>query len=223
MKRITVIVLLSVCFPVLSFSDEEIRISEQDEPGLLASFSEKLGGIRDFSVEFIQEREIALFQDTLISRGYCYFSSPDKLRWEFTQPYRSILIYNKGKTSRFDTVDGRLRKLEQGQNELIGTVLGEILFWMRGDFSRSKDTYDLNIFKSPAGKTYRVRLVPLSVEFLKVIREIDLVFDGKTYMVVRVVLTDGNGDRIVISFDNQKNNQGLNPGLFDINNPASGF
>ena len=56
--------------------------------------------VQSFSSEFVQERRLALFTDPVIFHGKLTVIRPDRLRWEFTAPVPSALIFDGKKGIR---------------------------------------------------------------------------------------------------------------------------
>jgi hypothetical protein len=42
----------------------------------------------------------------VLSKGFCIFKSPDKLRLEFTEPFKSSLIINGNRVFKYEFFDG---------------------------------------------------------------------------------------------------------------------
>ncbi|MGD0781844.1 MAG: outer membrane lipoprotein carrier protein LolA, partial [Candidatus Aminicenantales bacterium] len=83
---------------------------------------------------FLQERRLALFDDVLTMKGYFYYQKPGRVRWEFVDPYASILVLlEDGRMERFDVVGGKAVKVRTDNRQISGEVLNQISRWLNGD------------------------------------------------------------------------------------------
>jgi outer membrane lipoprotein-sorting protein len=154
--------------------------------------------------------------DPLVSEGYCYFEKPDKLRWELTRPYQSILIYNADVIGKFDVKDGKAEKLNLGTEDLMREILKQIIYWMQGDFAKAAEIYNLKIFKSD---TYKLVLIPKSKELIKSIQSIEMIFNKSLNGISVVRINESIDNFIKIEFSNEQNNITLDKKLFDTEKP----
>ena len=189
--------------------------TEQSE-NFLKAVAETLKSVRSLRAVFVQERHLALFVEPLVARGECSFERPDRLRWELTEPYVSLLILEGRGVAKFDRMEGRPRKLELGGADLLREVLGQITDWMQGDFSKSHETYEL---KLEQGADYRLTLKPRSKELLKLIRAVELSIHPETHRVTQVVIREPGQDFLSIRFEQERLNLEFEPLTFDLKRP----
>ncbi|NQU43224.1 outer membrane lipoprotein carrier protein LolA [bacterium] len=190
--------------------------SSMEGEALLKQASETLNGLRSLKTDFVQERHLSIFEDILRATGACWFQTPDLIRWEIFEPYASVLIHNDGKVAKFEVENGRLRKMQLGAEDVLKEVLEQIMDWMRGDFSRSKDTYR---FEFREGRDYEVILRPKSEDMAEMIESVDIAMSTETLHVRRVTIREPQGDFVEIRFLNEVLNPNLDPALFDLREP----
>jgi len=192
-------------------------LASEERQAFLDRMKETLATITTLEADFVQERHISLFKEPLVARGVCYYQTPGTLRWELTEPYVSILVLKDGKVAKFDRVDGRLRKMNPGTEDLLREVLGQIVEWIKGDFSHAEEMYRLEFQKA---SDYRIVMKPRSPELRKLIAAIELTIDSKTYRATRVVIREPGEDFLEIRFEAEKLGEKLEPALFDLESPA---
>lgn len=195
-------------------SEQQLSVEEQSKT--LQLITANLNTVQNLQADFRQERHLSILIEPLISRGKCYFEKPLKLRWEISEPYQSILIYKDDQVSKFDAVNGKLRKLELGSEDLMRGILKQIISWMQGDFSQTQNIYHLQIYKSAY---FRLELKPKSKELQKNIQSIDLVFNKNLKHIETVTIQESPDDFIKIIFSNEQNNTDIEPAIFDLRNP----
>jgi len=183
----------------------------------LASLKKSLDGVRGIKATFVQERHMEFFMDDLKAEGVCFFEAPDKLRWEISEPFVSILIYNGRDVAKFDMKDSVLRKLSLGNFDVLREVLSQITDWMKGDFSRADGVYNLRVFRG--AKNNLLLLEPRSEAYKKAIRTIELTADRETNHITMVVIREPGRDYIRIRFVDEKINQECPVGTFNTDLP----
>jgi outer membrane lipoprotein-sorting protein len=188
----------------------------EEQIKILQTITEKLSTVNNLKASFKQSRYMEIMIDPLVSEGYCYFEKPDKLRWELSEPYQSILIYNDNSVAKFDVNDGKVEKHNLGTEDLMREILKQIISWMQGDFSKAADIYDLKIYKS---ETNKLVLIPKSKELIKSIQSIEMVFKSDLKNISTVQINESVGNCIKIEFMNEQNNINLDNRIFDTEEP----
>ena len=189
------------------------RLSPEEARRFLVQVSEKLGTLKTLQAEFVQERHMSAFVDTLTAKGTCYFQAPDKIRWEMAEPYRSALVFSEGKVAKFMYERDRWRRLDLGSKEIMKEVLKLISLWMRGDFESSKELFELALRRDGA---VVVNLIPRFEQMKEVLSLIELTVDAESKHIDKVTIQEPRGDEIVITFVDKKWNIELDEDLFKL-------
>lgn len=192
----------------------EVPASEQD--AVLQKMSDNLQSIKTLRAGFVQERHLSMFLDVLSARGTLYFEIPDRLRWELTEPYTSVLLFNGGYVAKFNLENGRLQKMKLGMEDLLQEVLKQIISIMSGDFKKVRDVYTISLIH---GKDYKVIMKPVSAGMAKVIKSLELSIDQASNHVTKITIREPQGDYIEIRFSGEEENVSFDKRLFDLNNP----
>jgi len=192
-------------------------VSQERKRQIIKSIEEHLHTLKTLRAEFIQERHVALFLDVLKSKGLLYFERPDKLRWELTEPYRTIMLFNDRNVAKFRIEKGKMDKASVGMEDLLRGVLGQIISILKGDFGNSMEAYNMEVFE---GENYLLRLLPKSERMAESIQTLELYFDKKTLNMSQIIIREPQNDFMKIIFSNQRINETLNNELFNLENPA---
>ncbi len=193
-------------------------LAPEEQDAFLQRMADTLREMQTLRAEFVQERHLALFVEPLEAKGVCAFAKPAKLRWEITAPYVSILILNEGKVAKFDLVEGELRRMSLGAEELLREVLGQIVEWIKGDCARARELYDLEFQR---GEGFRIVMRPRSAELKKAITAVELSIDASTCRATKVVVREPGEDFLEIRFSQDEVNVRLDDQLFDLEEPAT--
>ena len=189
------------------------ELSPQETQRFLTRVRHKLGSMKTLRADFIQERRMAAFIDTLTAKGTCYFMAPGRIRWELREPYRSALVFSEGKVAKFLYEDDRLRKLNPGGKGVMKEVLQMIALWLHGDFEGTKEFFDLQVLR---GSVFILRLEPRHKQMQEMIRAIELTMDADSYHIKKVTIRESRGDQIVITFVHEELNVDLDEALFAV-------
>lgn len=89
---------------------------------------------------FTQEKQLAMFDAPVKFRGRLAMEPPDRLRWEFTSPIPSALIFNGSSGLRCS--DGAEPAHFSLKDDPVMKVVAEQLWlWLGGDYSSLENRY----------------------------------------------------------------------------------
>ncbi len=176
--------------------------------GDLKEFGEEAKSIQTLSADFIQEKNLKILVQPLVSKGVFYFKKPDSLRWEYKSPVRSVLLMHNGETRRF--LEGRDGVREDRGPGMQGmqVVMGEISLWLSGHFGDNPD------FIVSVEDKRAIVLTPKSKSLSKFISRIELLPSDRPGVIRSVVLFEGEDSYTTIRFENVKVNEDLPESLF---------
>ena len=228
MKRLSRIIILTVliislsCAAILHGAEKSVELyrelSASEMEVILSRMTENVQSVKSIKADFIQERHMAMFLDVLSAKGILYFEMPDKLRWELTEPYASILIFNSGNVAKFNREKGKYVRMNLGMEDMFRESLRQIISVMRGDFKKVQKDYNISMAH---GVDYRLVMRPVSTRMAEVIKSLDLSIDQRSNYVTKIVIREPKGDSIEIRFSGQEENSALDQRLFDLSNPLT--
>lgn len=161
--------------------------------------------------EFIQYKHLDIIENDIVSKGNFSFKTPDKVRWQYTNPYYYLIVMNKGKmwikdNSKITEYDTKSNKVFKEINDLmIGLLKGNIL---------ENTDFITNFFSSD--KEILAVLKPKKDEMKDFLAEINIFFDKNDYVVSKIVMNEYSGDYTLIEFKNRKFNTGVSDNDFIV-------
>ena len=196
----------------LAYSQEE-GFKEMDDPSMLKDgLLEMSKETQTISAEFVQEKNMEILSSVLVSRGSINFKAPDKLRWEYKEPFQYLIVLSdqkmyikdEEKTNTFDLESSAtFREINQ---LIISSVQGNLL-----DDSR----FEIAYFSS--ADAYKTILKTKSSKMKQVIAEIVLLFDKNNFDLSQVKLIEPSGDYTNLIFKNRVLNKPIDDSLFLVN------
>jgi outer membrane lipoprotein-sorting protein len=174
-----------------------------------ATASQKTQSIRS---DFVQEKNLSMLSEKIISKGRFWFKKDNLLRMEYIQPFAYLMIMNKNnvyvkdgsKENRVSTASNKLFK--QINKITIDCVQGTVLD--NGDFSSK-------VFENQ--KEYLVELIPTEKNLKIYFKTIRITVNKKDYSVIKIDMEELSGDNTLIHFINKELNVTIPDALFAIN------
>ena len=177
---------------------------------LLEDVEKKFSRIKTVKTELTQEKNIALFSETVISKGFCIFKAPEKLRLEFTSPFKSSLVINGPKVAKYEFYNGKWRKLDSVNKEILLLVTKNISSWLKGRF-KDPGTYDMRAYKDQG---ITIVLKPRNDEFKKFISSFELRLNKELNGLEEIVINETKKNFTKIKFHNNRVNEEIPETVF---------
>jgi outer membrane lipoprotein-sorting protein len=166
------------------FASQDLSIPENQLNQLLIDIENNFSEIKTLRTMLKQEKNIPIFSEKILSRGFCIFKSPDRLRLEFTEPFKSSLIINGNQVFKYEFFDGSWHKLSTGNKEILLMIMENIASWLQGRFKDEK-LYNISASKN---ENVTIMLTPKAEEFKKYITSFELglnsTLDGLDYIII---------------------------------------
>ncbi len=180
-----------------------------ESEGLISRIKYRAAEVETFCCDFRQEKHLALFSRTMVFTGRLMVDRPDKLRWEFTSPLPSILIFNGRKGLKCSPEAGR-QKFSLDSDPTMALLARQLQSWLSGDYSRLQDRFNIEELRSPP----RLALTPVNKQSANMFEEILIQFDPVLLHPASITIRESGGDRTLLSFTNYQLNTALPNSLF---------
>ncbi|WP_373497807.1 outer membrane lipoprotein carrier protein LolA [Desulfococcus sp.] len=166
------------------------------------------GRIQSVQADFVQEKHMKILAVPLASAGKLRFRMPDALRWEYTEPFRSVLLLSSGRGRRYiHSGDGWAEEGAAGI-EAMQVVLGEITHWLNGDFAANPD------FTADLSPDRKITLTPKSPGLGRIIERIVLDLSATPGIIDAVTIHEGPGSFTRLTFQAPVLNQPIADAVF---------
>jgi outer membrane lipoprotein-sorting protein len=202
--------------PAKSSASSAAKSASERFEELLADLSRRLSAVKTLRSRFEQRKYLEVFEDVVTSEGTLALEVPDKLRWEYVKPVKSVLTVS-GRTAsreRISRKGERTRKTYALDDEPITAITAQQVFlWTRGDFEKARGSYDLSLV---AEKPPVVRATPKEEKVREVVTSVELTFSEDRTKLTGVTLLEKNKAKTVISFLDVELDPKLPENLFRI-------
>jgi outer membrane lipoprotein-sorting protein len=192
MKRLALLLI----FPVGLWADDAVPL-EKIKAGLAA--------LKSVYLEFTQERHLSLFAEPLKSEGVMLIEKPDRIRWETTAPYSTILLGDHKSVAQFE--DGK--KLKLGFPQMLQRVMEQMTWMHQGNLDALTADYTVTLTNTT------IKLVPKDANVRAILTSIEMHMAPEFAAVREIVMTEPGGDSTRILLRNERRDVTYPPGTFD--------
>jgi outer membrane lipoprotein-sorting protein len=204
---------LCYCFAVIVLSFG-LNISptwaaEQEElESFLKTLQKSSDQVLSFSSEFVQEKHLALFSQPVLFTGKLVIVRPDRLRWEFTSPIPSVLLFNGDQGTRCNDRQ-QPEHFQLSSDPIMKTVAEQLWLWLGGDYNHLNSLYNL---EKKGESTLVIR--PRDSQTSEYITAVSISFNSPSLQPRQVEISEPGGDLTRILFGTTVINGELPESLF---------
>jgi outer membrane lipoprotein-sorting protein len=180
-----------------------------DIPAVKKAFASGAAKINSLSSTFKQEKILTALDEKIVSNGNFKFKRPNKLRIEYTSPYKFLLIMNGDKIIVKD--DQNVSQVNAGSNRLFQQINRIMIDCMQGTILESKD-FTAKLFESD--NNYLLELTPVSHALRDFFATIVLTVGKDDYSVEQIEMNEPAGDQTIMTFKKKEINTPLADAVF---------
>lgn len=162
--------------------------------------------------DFTQTKSLKLMRSNVVSRGVMYYSRPNKLRWEYTSPYRYTFLLN-GQTVVLKDTKGTSR-IDANQSKMMKEITRIMMSSVVG--TCVNDSRDFKVVLSGSGNSWRAVMTPRRNPMKQMFQTITVGFDMQRQVVTSVRMVEKNGDTTTIQLNNVKTNTPIDAKVFSL-------
>lgn len=166
--------------------------------------------ISTISADFVQKKFMKILSKPLVSEGKFYYTAPDSIRWEYSQPIKSVVISDKGNTKRYIASGGKMVEDKTGGAQAMKIVLDEVAGWMSGKFT-SNPSFTATLKE---GSNTQITLTPVGKSMAGMIEKIEITVSRKDASIKSVRIVESATAETRIDFQHVVINQEIQPSVF---------
>jgi outer membrane lipoprotein-sorting protein len=142
---------------------------------------------KDFKGKFDQTKFLPLFGDKVKSAGKFAFKKPDQVRWEYTEPHKSILVVKGESGSNWSESTRKVESFKLADDRGLDAVVKQLFTWFKGEFTKLKDDYHVEV---KARDPLTLSMKPKAAALKKYIAAIEVKFTAKEEQISSVKLLE---------------------------------
>jgi outer membrane lipoprotein-sorting protein len=207
-----------LAFALLAAADAPLQPVADPQP-ILQDLQHKMSSLGSVYFELTQERHLKLFTEPLTSEGVMLIERPDRIRWETTVPYQSILLGDKKSVAQFEYADGEWKKLKLGFPQMLQRVMDQMALMNQGRLDALTGDYAISVATNSSVAV--VTLVPKDENARAMLSSLEVKMLPDFSATREVVMNEPNGDFTRIIFNREKRGVQFPPDTFDQTRPAA--
>ena len=205
MKREHYSILFFFLFLVLSVFSQGPLTEMKDPSGFKQKFAEATRKTQTIEANFIQEKNLSVLSEKIITKGRFLFKKEKKLRWEYTEPFHFLIILNNG--IMFIQDEDKKNKIDIRNNKMLAEINSIIIGCVQGNLFNDEKKFLPSFFENSG--SFLVKMKPLASNLKEYLSEIRIFFDKNDLLVTRLEMYEPSGDYTRIDFHGEKINTSI--------------
>ena len=159
--------------------------------------------------DFIQEKNLSMLSEKIVSKGKFWFKKDNLVRLEYTQPYQYLMVINKNNIyikdgHKENRISSRSNKIFKQVNQItVDCVQGSVL---------NNTDFKTRVFENKS--SYLVELTPVAKGIKDLFKNINVIIDKKEYSVISIEMLEVSGDNTTLRFLNKELNTNIPDAIF---------
>lgn len=161
--------------------------------------------------DFTQEKNLSMLSEKIVSKGNFWFKKDNRVRMEYTTPFKYLMILNKDKVYVRD--GAKETKVSTKSNKMFQQINKIMIDCMQGTMLDNTD-FKTRVFENKSAAL--IELTPVTKGMKELFKSINVVVDKKDYAVLSIEMLEISGDNTIMRFTNKELNASIPDNLFDI-------
>ena len=183
----------------------------KDDAAIRKRFAEVSKSTTSIKSDFIQEKNLSMLAEKVTSKGVFYFKQSNKVRLEYTQPFKYLLVMNNGKAMIKD--DAKTTQMDMHKTKIFQQVNNIIVDCVHGS-ALSNPNFQVKIYESKT--QLRLDMKPTAKGMKEFFDNIVIFIDKTDYSVLKMQMNELSGDNTIITFTNKEINGNIADNLFAL-------
>ena len=175
---------------------------------VFAAASQKINSIK---ADFTQDKNLSMLSEKITSKGNFWFKKDSRVRMEYSQPFKYLMILNKDKVYIRDGL--KESQVSTKSNKMFQQINKIMIDCMQGTTLDNTD-FKTRVFENKT--TALVELVPVAKGMKDLFKTINVIIDKKDFSVISIDMQELSGDNTIMRFTNKELNAAILDTLFDI-------
>jgi outer membrane lipoprotein-sorting protein len=206
-------ILLLSCIVCATFTQAQVTGFKPvaDVATFKQQFAKASQATQSIQSDFVQEKNLSMLSDKIVSKGKFWFKKDNKVRMEYSTPSYYLLVMN-----------GKDIKTKDGQKESHVSAKGNKMFeqinkitvdCVQGNVLNNAD-FTTHILEN--GQSYLLELTPVNKTLTQYFKSIHLLVDKKDYSVATIQMYEAGGDDTSINFVHKQLNVNIPDAVFAV-------
>jgi outer membrane lipoprotein-sorting protein len=201
--------LFLIFLPLLGFSQNFKPV--KDTLSLKQKIENMSKATNSIEADFIQEKNLSMLSEKIVSKGHFVFKKENLLRWEYQSPSKYLIVINKEKVVIKD--EKKTNKYDMNSNKVFKEINDIMLSCVQGTIFKS-NKFKTSYYENDKG--YKLELIPQVKNMKETFKKINLYFDKNVTSVAKMEMIENNDDLTSLDFINKKLNAPVAETIFIV-------
>ena len=161
--------------------------------------------------DFVQEKNLSMISEKVVSKGLFYFKKNNKVRLEYTKPFKYLMVINNGKILFKD--DEKSTQMDMHKSKMFQEVNNIIINCVQGTVFSCNE---FHVTISESATQVLLDMQPASKNLKEFFKNILVLLDKRDYTALKITMNEVSGDNTIINFTNKEINGSIDDGLFAV-------
>ncbi len=199
MRRLKIrVLILVILFSLASALDGVCEEANSNLIKELKLIEEKMSNITTLSTQFIEEKNLALFDQKLLIKGSLYLQKPSSFAWHISSPLKQRIILRGNVVVQWDEDTNQVQKIDLTSNPSFNVITDQMKRWVSGSYLSLVDEYKIEIMQS---SPIKLKFTPFeNTVVFKVIKSIMILFQKDEKYIDTIDILETSGDSTKFQF-----------------------
>ena len=187
---------------------------EPASPEFLKAIQDKLRSVTTVQTDFVQTKQLAMFDHKVTLRGRLALEKPDRLIWIVKEPVGYAVSIRNSQLKQWDSETGKTQTIGLGDEPTFKAVTQQIKGWFLGDYETLNKAFDVQVAgKKPLTLVFTPKKDTVGQKFLV---SVTMTFNEDELYIRDLLIHEQGGDVTTLEFINTRLNQPIKPDVWDI-------
>jgi outer membrane lipoprotein carrier protein len=210
MKKKAILLVLFALLGVSVWAQNGKPLNEAESQKVVAELTEAAASMQTLQCRFVQAKTSSMLAEPSIAKGTMHYAAPDRMRWEYTEPYAFALVVNGDRIVK--VTDGKAEALDAKSGRMYQGMVGIIMGSASGKKLFDTSVFDVVLYDEDV--CWRAEMTPKRRDMKRMFSQLVFRFDKKTNGISRVEFVSANGDVTSIRFEEIKVNEAISDKVF---------
>ncbi len=207
--------ILSLYYLPFSEAQENKKDGVTDVSVLLSRLGRQVSDFRSLKTDFVQEKNLAIFQNKIILKGRIYLQKPGRLAWHVDKPVKYSVLITDTMIRQWDEDTDQVQEISLSKNPVFKVALGQLTAWFNGDYISLLDDYTVRIRRrDPFVLEFSPKETNAAIKFIK---SVTITFREDEKYLKRIKIQEQSGDATTLFFEGTVLNAPLEERFFKVN------
>ncbi len=186
----------------------------RDVQGVLDELEKSMAQVKTIKTDFVQEKNLALFDEKIILKGKIFIQKPGLFSWRVLSPMRYSMVIKGLMIKQWDEDSNQVQQVSLAKNPGFQAVIDQMQNWFSGAFKSMGNDYTISLAAD----------YPLVLDFVphensaahNFIKRVTVIFQDDERYIRELRIDENNGDNTVLSFENAFLNQPIETNAWEV-------